>query len=827
MTTSRKHLILSIAAIIVFFIALALVYFAPQLQKQKLNASDNTTWMGMSQEIRHFKEQTGEQTLWTNSMFGGMPAYLISITYPGELLGKLQATYFAVVPAPAGYIALGFICFFIMCLLLRINRWTAIIGSLMWAMGSYFFILIDAGHNTKVHTLMYIPLVVGGVIAAFKSRAFVGAVVTALGLSLMLTANHPQMTYYTGLMVIFIVVAYGIDAFQQKTIPAFAKSAALLLVAALLAVGTNYARLSTTLEYGKYSTRGKSELQVDQNNQTSGLDKNYILEYSYDLGESITSFIPRFKGGGMAEPVGEKSASYELLAASQGKAQARKAIQALPLYWGSQPISTAPFYFGAVVFFFFVLGLFVVKGKNKWWILGIVAFTFLLSLGKNFLLLNDFMIDYFPGYNKFRDVKNVVFIQHFAIVFMGVLAMREIVLGSLSESKLNQSLIYSWGILGGFCALFILMPSLAGNFRSPMDARYPQQLVDAFMSDRQSMLRADAFRSLAFVSLAAGISWLFINKKLKASYTIVGLALVVLIDLWSFDKKYLNNDDFISAHRAENPYTPSTADKYILQDSDPDFRVLNLTVSPFNDSSTSYFHKSIGGYHGAKMERYQELYSHGMSQEMQRIVGGFQTPDSLDCIIQSASILNMLNTRYLIYSPQAEPIINSHALGNAWFVSSFETVPDANREIAAIQSFDPESEAIVDERFASLLKGVNPSSGRTSDIALTSYAPNHLQYTADVHGGTSLAVFSEIYYPAGWNAYIDGNIVDHLRANYVLRALPIPEGKHQIEFKFEPQSYAVGNRISFICSLLIIMGVLAAIYISAKKKEDNEEYEND
>ncbi len=821
MTSKSKKLIISIAGIIVFFIALAFIYFAPQLQGKKINASDNITWIGMSEEIRQFKQETGEETLWTNSMFGGMPSYLISASYPGDLLSKVQAAFFTAVPAPAGYIALGFICFFIMCLLLKLNRFTAIAGSLMWAMGSYFFILIVSGHNTKVHTLMYMPLVIGGVISAFQNRALLGSAVTALGLSLMLSANHPQMTYYTGLMVIAIGIAYLVDAIKNRALVPFMKSCGFLILALLLAIGTNYARLSTTMEYGEYSTRGKSELQVNQNNQTSGLDKNYILEYSYDLGEVITSFIPRFKGGGMAEAVSQKSASYELFAQSQGASQARKTIQALPMYWGSQPISAAPFYFGAVVFFFFVLGLFLVKGKNKWWIIGIVLFTFLLSLGKNFLFLNNFMLDYFPGYNKFRDVKNVVFIQHFALVVMAMLAIRELYAGNISETKLGKSILYSWGILAGLCMLFILVPSVAGNFVSPTDARYPKQLVDAFILDRRAMLRADSFRSLAFVSLAAGISYLYIKNKLKASYALAGLILIVLVDLWSFNKKYLNDDNFTSARHADTPYTPSAADKFILQDPDANYRVLNLTVSPFNDSSTSYFHKSIGGYHGAKMERYQEIYAHGISSEIEAIIHGFQTPDSLNQIIQSAHLLNMLNTRYLIYNPQAEPIINTHALGNAWFVNRFEVVPNANAEMQAIQQFNPEEEAIVDEQFAAQLKSVSTYNDSTSYINLISYQPNHLQYEANVSGGTALAVFSEIYYPAGWNAYIDGKPADYLRANYVLRALTVPEGNHQIDFKFEPKSYAIGNKISLISSILLIICCLLAFFVPCKKNEKN------
>lgn len=826
MTPINYKRILAFIGIILIFIILPLLYFSPQLRGDKINASDNTTWLGMSQEIRSFKEKTGENTLWTNSMFGGMPSYLISTSYTGELLGKVQAAYFSIIPAPAGYISLGLICFFIMCLLLRLNKWSAIVGSLMWAMGSYFFILIESGHNTKVHTLMYVPLVVGGVISAFQNRALLGSVVTALGLSFMLTSNHPQMTYYTGLMVIIIGIAFGIDAMQQKTLANFAKSCGFLIIAALLAVGTNAARLSTTLEYGDFSTRGKSELNNNANNQTTGLDRNYILDYSYDFGESVTSFIPRFKGGGMAEAVSENSASYKLFSTTQGASQARQYIQSLPMYWGSQPISAAPFYFGAVVFFFFVLGLFLVKGKHKWWIAGVVIFTFLLALGKNLPSLSDFMIDYFPGYNKFRDVKNVVFIQHFAMTVMAMLAMREIILSSNDKTKLNiasnnNAILMSWTILGGFCFLFILFPSLAGNFSSPIDSRYPEQLVDAFMSDRRSMLRTDAFRSLVFVSIAAALSWAYLNKKLKPNYLLIILSFVILADLWSFNKKYLNNDNFVTKKEANSPYTASAADRFILKDTSS-YRVLNLTVSPFNDSSTSYFHQSIGGYHGAKLERYQELYDYKMSGEIQQIIAAFETPESMDSIIQVSPVLNMLNTRYLIYNPQTEPIANAHALGNAWFVNEIELVNDANAEMLAIQNFNPRSKAIVDRRFAQQVSTVQTGDSTLSQIELTHYAPNHLKYNAQVAGGAHLAVFSEIYYPAGWNAYIDGKLTEHARANYVLRALVIPEGTHSVEFKFEPSSYEKGNLISLVSSILLILAVLATLFTSLKKAHEEK-----
>jgi len=818
--------------IILFFIILSFVYYAPQLEGKKLLASDNVNYQGMAKEINDYRAETGDEALWTNSMFGGMPAYLISTRYGGEIFAKIQSVYLSIIPRPAGYLALGFICFFAMCLLLGVNSWIAMVGGLMYGMATYFFVLIESGHYTKVHTLMYMPLVIGGVISAFRNKPFWGALVTALGLSWMLSANHPQMTYYAGIMVLIIGIAYLVDAIREKTVPAFLKSAGLLLVAFILAVGTNFGRLATVYEYGKYSTRGQSELKVDEQNQTAGLDKNYILEYSYDFGEAMTAFIPRFKGGGMSEPLGENSEVYSFFEKNQGKAAAKKVTEALPLYWGSQPISAAPFYYGAVVFFLFVLGLFIVKGKDKWWIMAVFIVSLLLSLGKNFGALSQFMIDYFPGYNKFRDVKNIIVIQHFAMVLMSVLAVRELFRNQLEKKELMKSLKYTWFILGGLTLLFVLLPGLAGDFRGPSDARlaqagWPQQLLQALMDDRRSILRTDAFKAFVFVTLSAGVVWLYIQKKIKASYAVVLWALLVLVDLWPVDKKYMSNDNFVSKSKVEKPYTASKADQAILADTDPDFRVLNLTVSPFQDASTSYFHKSLGGYHGAKMERYQELFDHQLFPEIRLLIGGFQNPNTLDSVLNSLSVINMLNTRYVIYDPNSEPLENPDALGNAWFVNDFKTVANANEEMDALKDFDASEEAIVDERFAEQLKDVKLGSGHNSQIQLEEYRPNYLKYKASVSGGTALAVFSEIYYAKGWDAFIDGKKVDYMRANYVLRAMAVPEGKHEIEFKFEPSSYFVGNKISFASSLILLLAAAGLIFMEWKKRTKHEEEASD
>ncbi len=820
MTNIKLSKIAIFLGIILFFIALSFAYFSPLLKGNKIKASDNLAWLGMSKEISDFNKETGESTLWTNSMFGGMPSYLISIKYEGEILNEVQKLFFSIVPTPAGYIAIGFICFFIMCLLLNINIWVATLGSIMWAMGTYFFILLSAGHDTKVHTLMYVPLVIGGIIAAFENKKILGALFVAFGLSFMLSANHPQMTYYSAITSICIVIAYFVDAIKNKTYIQFLKSCILLAIALTLAIGTNFGRLSTILEYGEFSTRGKSELSVsNSNNKTSGLDKSYILEYSYDFGEIMSSFIPRFKGGGMNEELGETSEIYKLLEKANGKQEAKQIIKSLPMYWGSQPISVGPFYFGAVVFFFFVLGLFLIKGREKWWIVGIVVLSLLLSLGKNFMPLSNFMLDYFPGYNKFRDVKNIIFLQHFAMVVMAMFAIRELISSKITAKEISKKILYTLSILGGICLTLIIIPQIAGNFTSKFDGNYPSQIVEAFQSDRRAMLRVDAFRSLFCVSVVAMLSWAYINKKIKAKYAIAIVTVVALIDLWSIDKKYLNNEAFISQQEMHNVFVPSSANLAILKDKDPNYRVLNISRNPFSDYTTSYFHKSIGGYHGAKMEKYQELYDYGINTNINKITEGFKTPEKIDSILANVDILNMLNTKYIIYNDNANPIYNSNALGNVWLVENCRFVNNANDEIAAINNFNVKSEAIVNNKFSEEVKPASANISKSA-ISLTSYKPNHLTYAANIFEGTAFAVFSEIYYPKGWNAYIDGNKVEHICANYVLRALNIPEGKHLIEFKFEPESYIIGERISFASSIILILLAFAMIFKYLKKESN-------
>jgi hypothetical protein len=755
-------------------------------------------------------------------MFGGMPTYLISSKYPGNFITKIQKIFYKI-PRPASYLILNFGLFFLLLLIFNVNVWISFVGALAFGLNSAFFVWIDTGHMSKANAITYMALVVAGVIIAYRQKLLKGGVLAALGLSFMVNANHPQMTYYAGIMVAIIGITYLIYAIKNKTFPSYLKSSAVLIFAATLALGANFSRLYTTYEYSKYSIRGESELTFQDKDKTSGLDKSYILDYSYDLGEAITAFIPRFKGGGMAEPLGESSAFYKTLEKTQGKKRAAQIAQNSPLYWGTQPISGAPFYYGAVLCFLFVLGLFVVKGKEKWWVIATVAVAFLLSLGKNIPFLANFMVDYFPAYNKFRDVKNIIVIQQFAMALLGVLAIKEISTHSLDNKTFINHLKWAFGITGGLALIFAILPGLAGDFVGHSDVQlaqsgWPRNLIDALQSDRKTILRADAFRSFIFVTLAAAGLWAFWTKKIKAQYAIVLWAVLIFADMWPINKRYLNNEDFVSKRKSEAPFTPSKANLAILQDKTPDYRVLNMAVSPFNDASTSYFHKSIGGYHGAKMQRYQEMIEQHISPEIQKIGTRLQkikTQEEADSIFIGLNTINMLNTKYIIYNPEAAPLLNKSSMGNAWFVRESILVKNADEEIAMVDKINLKNSALIDQRFQEFVPK-QLQYDENASIILSSYAPNKLVYSTTTQS-EQLAVFSEIYYPKGWIATIDEIETPHFRANYLLRSMVIPAGKHEVVFQFEPQSYKIGNKISFASSFILLLAIVGLIFIEIRK----------
>ena len=807
---------------VALFMVISVIYFSPVLEGKKLQSSDGMQFKGMAKEIVDYREATGKEALWSNNMFSGMPAYLTSTLYSGEIFSKIQKSVTAI-SQPVMILTFSFVFFFILCILLDIGVWTAFAASLAYGMMTFTFVVMVTGHLTKAHALTYTSLVVAGILVAFKKNKIGGSLIAALGLTWMLSANHLQMTYYAAILVLILGITYFIYAVKEKTLPDFAKTTAFLLIAVLFAVGTNFSRLYTTYEYGKYSMRGPSELTLNGENKTSGLDQDYILDYSYDLGEAMTAFIPRFKGGGMSEPLSTSSETYQFLVEAQGAQGAKKIVEGgMPMYWGSQPISGAPFYFGAVLCFLFVLGLFLVKGKDKWWLVAVFVVSLLLSLGKNFSLLTNLMLDYFPGYNKFRDVKNIIVIQQFSMALLGVLAIKEVYQRKISSAEFLKGLKYAFGITGGVALIFAVLPGLAGSFSGSTDAQYltmgwPQQLIDALIADRKTALRVDAFRTFVFVALAAAGLWAYWNSKIKAQYAIVLWVVLVLADMWPVNKKYFNDGHFSSKKEVAVPFQEATVDKEIKKDKDLYYRVLNLN-NPFADARTSYFHKSLGGYHGAKMKRYSELITYGIAPEMSSLIAGFKKPESIDSVMGTLPVINMLNTKYYIYDPNSAPLPNPHALGNAWLVKEVKVVNNADEEVTSLDKFDPKVTAIVDKRFEPMLGSFKTGLGE-GEIKLTEYQPNYLKYEATVNGGSQLAVFSEIYYPKGWKSFVDGKQTDHVQANFVLRAMVIPEGKHQIEFKFEPESYFMGNKVSLASSILLLLAVAGyLVYVLKLKK---------
>ena len=790
---------------ILIFLIITLVYFHPLLEGKRIQQSDIQQFTGMSKEIVDFREQYDSEPLWTNSMFGGMPAYQVSTVYEGNVLGFLDKILSLGLPHPASTVFLYFIGFFILLLVLRINPWLAIAGSVAFAFSSYFFIILDVGHNSKAHAIAYMAPVLAGIILTLRRKYLWGGIMTAVFLSLQLKANHPQITYYLALIVFLLGIFKFIEAIREKQIPSFALSVGVLIIAAAFALMTNITSLWATYEYGKHTIRGKSELTNDQHNKTSGLDRDYATQWSYGIGETMTLLIPNFYGGPSAAKISENSAIVDALKANNIPQNQIKQFVSYPLpflYWGDQPSVAGPVYVGAIVVFLFILGLIIVRGPLKWWLLAVTILSILLSWGHNFMAFTNFFMDYIPGYNKFRAVSMTLVMAELAMPLLALLALKELFKEAADPKQQFKSLQIAFYITGGLTLLFVLFPGMFLSFSGPNDAnlqqqfQFPDWLMQAIKDERARVLRLDAFRSFAFILLAAITLWALIFSKLKRSYIYIILGFLILFDLLFIDKRYLNKESFTTKTKVEKPFTPTPADQQILQDKDPNFRVMNLSVNTFNDASTSYFHKSIGGYHGAKLRRYQELIENQISKN-------------------NMDVLNMLNTKYLIIPGEdRKPRVqrNFDALGNAWFVEGYKMVDNADQEMDAISHFNPADTAIIDKRYENLIAGFTPGRDSAASIILTSYKPNELiyEYTTPLNG---LAVFSEIYYPEGWEAEVDGKPLPHFRANYVLRAMMLPAGSHTLTFKFEPRVYFVGETISYISSiiLLVLIVVLAAL----------------
>jgi hypothetical protein len=800
------------------FLVISYIYFYPVLEGKVLLANDSNVSTYVSKEIRDYREANGKDPLWTNSIFSGMPGYLILTRHPGNLVRHADHVL-RVFKMPVSVLFLAMTGFYILLLMFGANRWIAAVGALAYGLSSFLFQILAAGHNTQAVALAYMAPMIGGIYYAYRHDALKGALFTAFILSLELLANHPQITYYAMICLLIFIITEFIWSVKQKTIPKFLKTSALLIVPFIIAAGINFGNLYTVYEYSKYSMRGKSDLVTENKNLSSGLDRDYITHWSYGIGETMNLLIPDFKGGS-SRPFERDSETVRALRQNN----AAQAVNQVMRYWGTQPGTDGPHYMGAIIIFLFILGLIIIKGPEKWWLLFATLLSLMLAWGKNFMPLTNLFIDFFPGYNKFRAVTMILVIAQFCIPLLGTFALKEIFDPSLSRKELLKGIKLATGITGGIILLIIIIPGIAGSFLNQDESGLPPWLKVAMIADRKDLLRSDSLRSLILILLASGAIVAFLYDKLRKEYAILLIGALVILDLWIVDKRYLNADRFVKPSVFQKSIAPTPADSYILKDKSY-HRVLNLSVSTFNDNTpTSYFHKSVGGYHGAKLKRYQELIDSSLIRDINLIIGTFNNTASLEEIYPVFSKthgLNMLNARYIIYNPEAPPIINPNALGNAWFVEKPVLVENANEEIMALKNISPWHEAVIDKVFKDQISGSSYPVAESDKIELVSYQPNELMYKSSTVS-EKLVVFSEIYYPAGWNCFVDGKEVPYFRANYVLRAMIAPAGDHEIKFTFNPRSYVAGNKVSLASSLILILLVAGYIVSGFVKKQERK-----
>ena len=831
-----KKLLPDLIAILAF-VLLSFAYFFPaDIENRILFQHDTAAGAGAGQEVKEYYEQTGERSRWTNSLFGGMPMYQIAPSYDStKSLQWVQKAYQLFLP---DYVCLTFMLmlgFYILLRVFGIPVWLAGLGGIMWAFSSYFFILISAGHIWKFITLAYVPPTIAGIVLAYRGKLLWGGILTALFVALQITSNHVQMSYYFFFVILFFVGAYFEKAWRTKTLPQFFKASAVLIVAALVGIAANVSNLYHTYAYSKETMRGKSELVQtgDAAKQTSsGLDRDYITQWSYGIDETLTLLVPNFKGGASA------ALSQSETAMSKANPMYSSLYGSLTQYFGTQPMTSGPVYVGAFVLFLFVLGCFIVKGPLKWALIGATFFSIVLSWGKNFMPLTDFFIDYVPLYNKFRAVSSILVIAEFTIPLLAIFALKRLLEEPEILKQEKKPLGISLLLTAGIALLLAVAPGSIGSGYVPaQEAQMLQNAVNQQMIPanelsgilanlgemRAELVSSDALRSFIIIGIGCSLLWLYASGKLRSSLTIAGITILCLADMWGVNKRYLNDAQFVPHSIRTETFTKTNTDELILQDTSLDYRVLNFATSTFDDNNTSYWHKSVGGYHPAKLRRYQEMIEHHISPEMQAAYKAIATAggemDSVDA--NKFRVLNMLNTKYFIFPAgqqrQTVPILNPHAYGNAWFVNKVQYVNNANEEIDALDSIIPTETAVVDARFKDVLKGATESyKDSLSSICLTSYAPNRLTYETN-NAQDGIAVFSEIYYPDGWHVTIDGQPAELARADYILRTMYVPAGQHTIEMRFDPTSLHVTEGIAYGALVLLVIGIIVAVLIAKRK----------
>ncbi|MBT8187751.1 MAG: hypothetical protein KJO73_08685 [Croceitalea sp.] len=798
MKLSAKALITHLL-VLLFFIIASLTYFYPVIQGKAIYQSDIAQYKGMAKERNDFKENTGIESYWTNSAFGGMPTYQLGANYPHDYIKKLDRVI-RFLPRPADYLFLYFIGFYILLLCLKVDYRLAVLGAMAYGFSTYLIIIIGVGHNAKAHALGYLPLVLGGIVLVFRKKYLLGFILTALAMALEISANHYQMTYYFMLLVLILGSVHLIYASKNKAIKHFAISVGILLLAVILSIAANATGLMATKEYANWSTRGKSALTINADGSPKeikdGLDKDYITTYSYGIAESLDLFVPRLFGGSNGENLGKDSKTYTFLT-DQGLSptKALEFTESLPLYWGEQPGVAAPAYIGAVIFFLFILALFLVEGKKKWWLLGGVFMALLLSWGKNLPILTNFMIDYFPLYNKFRAVSSIQVILELCAPILAILGLKKLLDHSTVDPDKMRALKLSFFITAGLGVLLLFLKG-SFDFEGINDATYRQyfgnELMAMVQSDREAVYLSDTFRSLIYVILAAGILFLYVKGKLKYNVLIIGMGLLIVIDLVGVNLRYVNSKDFVRNRLVENPFQASEINRQIQQDQSI-FRVFDPSEG-LNGARTSYFHQSVGGYHAAKPAKLQDLFEFHLYKN-------------------NLQVLNMLNVKYIIQEDEQGrrfPAVNPDANGNAWFISTIDPVTSANEEILALDSLQTKTEAVINYKVNPKIDTYAFKVDSTASINLTAYTPNHLKYES-TNSNDGFAVFSEMHYPNGWNAYLDGEETPYFIVNYALRGMGIPAGQHIIEFKFEPEVVQTGSKIALVSNILLLFVILGAI----------------
>ena len=812
-----KRILPDIIAIVVFAV-ISFAYFCPAVTEGRiLSQHDSVAGIGAGQEGKEYLERTGERTRWTNSIFGGMPTYQMAPSYDStDWLKGIENLYHLYLPTYVWYVFVMLLGFYILLRAFNFKVWMAGLGAIVWAFSSYFFIIIAAGHIWKFITLAYIPPTIAGMVLCYRGKYLWGGLVTALFVALQISSNHVQMSYYFLFVMLFMAIAYGVQAYQQKTLATFWKSTGVLVAAGILGICINLSNLYHTYEYSKESMRGKSELVKENSaNQTgSGLERDYITQWSYGIGETFSLMVPNVKGGASV-PLAANEKAMEKANPMYGSIYSQ-----LGQYWGEQPGTSGPVYVGAFVMFLFILGLFIVKTPMKWALLAATVLSILLSWGKNFMGFTDFFIDYVPMYNKFRAVSSILVIAEFTIPLLAMLALKEVVSTLKLLQERRKDFLISFALTGGLALLFALVPKLFfSSYVSTMEMNALQsipaeQLVPLLANleeVRMSLFTSDAWRSFFIILIGVGLVWAYGMGKLKQTTLIGALAVLCLVDMWDVNKRYLYDEQFVEKQQQTQSFQQTETDKLILQDEALDYRVLNLASNTFNENNTAYWHKSVGGYHAAKLRRYQEMIEEHISGEMQGLYKAVADAGGEMELLNPADfpVLNMLNTRYFIFplqGGQTVPLLNPFARGNAWFVNDVKYVNNANEEIETIHELDPAHQAVVDKKFQEAIQPI--ASDSTATIQLVAYEPNYLKYEVNSEKGGTV-VFSEIYYP-GWQSTIDGQPVPHGRANYILRAMNVPAGKHTVEFSFDPASLHTTETIAFVAlGLLVLLAVVA------------------